>query len=289
MTGPDANVSAVFDDLETGLLSLLGRYRRRLQSVAWDYKEDGTLLTEADLAVQDFIVGRVTAGGGNRRRDAIIAEEKTACEVDPSSWPDLRGRVWVVDPIDGTREFLKPDATEFCAAVCVLEDLRPTAALIVAPELGPDRTPVVVRVDEPGAAVTVNGVPARSPEKNTMGIVSATRSSGTVGRPWENALRTLGCTVETHTRSQTLDILRTCVAIPGIAPFQLFLREHQKIWDGAPGMCIALASGISVADLSGHPLVPFPIELLMTEAPELPAAVIGDLRLLEAVPLPTDG
>src|SRR5262249_62400093 len=63
-------------------------------------------------------------------------------------------RVWIVDPLDGTKEFTQ-HIPEFCVCIALVEGGRP----IVAVELNPvaERLYVAVR----GQGTTVNGVPAR--------------------------------------------------------------------------------------------------------------------------------
>src|SRR6476646_10021342 len=60
-------------------------------------------VTETDRASQRFIVA------GLRRRfpsDGIVGEESDAGDSITFECPDPRGRVWVIDPIDGTNNFI---------------------------------------------------------------------------------------------------------------------------------------------------------------------------------------
>ena len=58
-------------------------------------KADGTLVSDADLAVERALLDRI---GAERPRDAVVSEEAGAIG-------DGR-RVWTIDPIDGTASFL---------------------------------------------------------------------------------------------------------------------------------------------------------------------------------------
>jgi 3'(2'), 5'-bisphosphate nucleotidase len=142
--------------------------------------------------------------------------------------------------------------------VCLVEDKVPVAAFVLAPEAGPGRSPVCVRLSGPGEAIKINGnrvatvVASRQPQ-----LLSVTRSSGTEPRPYEQALLAKGYRLKTRTTSQTLDMVRTCVDLtpftdPPLEPFGLFFREQQKIWDGAAGMCLAYAAGLHVGDGAGR-------------------------------------
>src|SRR5206468_787423 len=63
-------------------------------------------------------------------------------------------RVWVVDPLDGTKEFIQ-HIPEFCICIALVEDGRPVVAVEYNPAA--DRLYAAVR----GQGTTVNGTPAR--------------------------------------------------------------------------------------------------------------------------------
>jgi 3'(2'), 5'-bisphosphate nucleotidase len=70
-------------------------------------------------------------------------------------------------------------------------------------------------------------------------------------------MATAGFELKTRTTSQTLDMVRTCIDLSpetggSLAPFSLFYREAQKVWDGAAGMCLAHAAGLRVCDSEGQ-------------------------------------
>lgn len=89
----------------------------------WE-KEGGTPVSDADIAVNTLIQRRL----GETRPDYGWLSEETA--DDPARLD--RRRVWVVDPIDGTRAFLQ-GVPHFCHAVALVEDGRPIAAALYNP------------------------------------------------------------------------------------------------------------------------------------------------------------
>lgn len=126
------NIDQLWDELATDLEQEFRAYRSRLKDLNISVKADKTLLTEADVAIENLIIDRI------RRIDpdpVVVAEEdeRTAVRKEVLDSP---GRIWIIDPIDGTAEFVKPLGKEFCSVVCVLEDLVPVAAFVLAPELG---------------------------------------------------------------------------------------------------------------------------------------------------------
>ena len=92
----------------------------------WE-KGPGQIVTDADLAIDAFLKGRL---GEIEPRAAWLSEEteddrrRLACE-----------RVWVVDPIDGTRSFAE-GRPEFTICVGLLEADRPILGLVLNPATG---------------------------------------------------------------------------------------------------------------------------------------------------------
>ncbi|MFE9575950.1 inositol monophosphatase family protein [Nocardia sp. NPDC006044] len=264
------DVGSLWKALDEQLLPLLRRYRRNLASLQVDTKADNTLLSEADLATQTVIIETI---GRDFPGSRFIAEEEEA-ELPSSGEP-----TWIIDPIDGTSEFVTPHGREFCSVVCLLEGGAPTAAYVLAPELGVDRSPITVHWS---AEVTVNGQrakalsPTMSPRR-----ASVTRSKNSSARKFEIDLAGAGCLMKTRTTSQSLDMVRTCVDLSAWtqAPesqFDLFYRPNQKIWDGAAGIGLAMAMGRTATDGRGITPLPLAEEFLNQREPILPETIAGD-------------
>jgi 3'(2'), 5'-bisphosphate nucleotidase len=241
------DIKALWDELETSLTPLLLEFRSRLESLEISQKPDHTLLTAADIAVQEYIVARILAHDPGA---SIVAEEAG----DQQGGAATSQRIWIIDPIDGTAEFVRSDRREYCSVVCLLEDRQPVAALVVAPQIGAGGTAVSMRVVGPGSSIEVNGEPRPGISTSVPLRASVTRSSA-AERPWERLMADAGFELKTRTTSQTLDMVRTCVDLSqetgaALAPFSLFYREAQKVWDGAAGMCLAQTAGLRVCD--GH-------------------------------------
>jgi 3'(2'), 5'-bisphosphate nucleotidase len=193
---------------------------------------------------------------------------------------ELPDRVWVIDPIDGTAEFVRREGREFCSVVCLLEHGIPTSALVVAPELSTDADPVVMTATCGTGVVTVNGGPGQpNPAVGSVHAASVTRSARTAPRPFESVMMSAGYALKTRTTSQTLDMVRTALdlstAVAGSPRFDLFFRPKQKVWDGLAGLCFGMAVGLALADLSGNPRVPVPVDVLVQDEPTFDATVMG--------------
>ncbi|MGH3755065.1 MAG: histidinol-phosphatase [Pseudonocardiaceae bacterium] len=89
-----------------------------------DRKPDRTPVTDADLAVEDAVR---TVLGAQRPRDAVLGEERGG----PSAAAD---RVWLLDPIDGTKNFLR-GVPVWATLIALVEHGRPVVGVISAPAL----------------------------------------------------------------------------------------------------------------------------------------------------------
>jgi 3'(2'), 5'-bisphosphate nucleotidase len=84
----------------------------------------------------------------HRPRDAVLSEEGTDDAVRLSS-----SRVWIVDPLDGTREFSEPPRDDWAVHVALWEDGDLTAGAVTQPALGQTfSTSEPPLVPEPNAA-----------------------------------------------------------------------------------------------------------------------------------------
>ncbi|MBB5866659.1 3'(2'), 5'-bisphosphate nucleotidase [Allocatelliglobosispora scoriae] len=245
-------IASLWLELESVLTPVLAEFRAR-PTLRVEQKADATLLSEADEAVQGQIIRCIRAVDP----DAVILGEEGAYGAGLLHGRGVSKRAWIIDPIDGTAQFVKSDGREFCSVVCLVEDRRPVAAFVLAPEIGPGRTPVCVRLTGPGDSIEVNGMPVDALTASGAYALSMTRSSGTPERVCEEELVASGYRLKTCTTSQTLDMVRACVDLesvtdPALEPFGLFYRERQKIWDGAAGLCLAYAAGLNVTDRDGR-------------------------------------
>jgi myo-inositol-1(or 4)-monophosphatase len=108
---------------EAGAVAL--RYFRR-RPASWT-KGPGQIVTEADLAIDELLHQRLI---GARPGDGWLSEERP----DDGSRLD-RERVWVVDPIDGTRSFAAGVA-EFTISVALLVEGRAVLGGVLNPATG---------------------------------------------------------------------------------------------------------------------------------------------------------
>lgn len=96
---------------------------RREHDVA--LKEDKSPVTEADLAVDRIVVEALEQ---NWPDIPVVTEERSASHDSKKA----EGRFFLVDPIDGTKEFIKKTG-EFTINIALVEDGVPVAGIVYAP------------------------------------------------------------------------------------------------------------------------------------------------------------
>ncbi|MEL6244037.1 MAG: 3'(2'),5'-bisphosphate nucleotidase CysQ [Pseudomonadota bacterium] len=101
--------------------------RDEASATAWD-KSPGHPVTVADLSVNALLADALT---GARPNYGWLSEETAD---DPVA--RRKDRVWVVDPIDGTRAYMRPGDPHWCISGAVVEHGVPVAGVIYAPAMG---------------------------------------------------------------------------------------------------------------------------------------------------------
>ncbi|GAA0691227.1 3'(2'),5'-bisphosphate nucleotidase CysQ [Marinobacterium maritimum] len=115
-------VECIARDAGTAILQVYGK-----DDFGVEHKADDSPLTRADLAANAVIVD-----GLNKLapRFPILTEEA----VEDFTGPDADGRYWLVDPLDGTKEFIKRNG-EFTVNIALIEQGRPLLGVVHAPVL----------------------------------------------------------------------------------------------------------------------------------------------------------
>ena len=178
-------------------------------------------VTEADLAV-DALLRRLLPQDG----EGWLSEETK----DDLSRLDRR-RVWVVDPLDGTREFVA-GIPEWCVSVGLVVDGAPVAGGICNPATG--ETVVGAR----GLGVTLNGRPATVSDRPALrgSLVLASRSEVKRGE-WEGYTEGLFTMRPTGSVAYKLGLVAA-----GLADATWTLTPKHE-WDVAAGVALVLAAG----------------------------------------------
>ncbi|MGO9933989.1 MAG: 3'(2'),5'-bisphosphate nucleotidase CysQ [Steroidobacteraceae bacterium] len=200
-------------------------------------KDDNSPLTLADLESQRVIIEglkRITPD------IPILAEESaTAPWPQRQAWREL----WVVDPLDGTREFIKRNG-EFTVNVALVVEHEPLLGVVAAPALGLTYWGAAgigaFSLAESGGQRRIHTVPPQHPLR-----VVGSRSHA--GRQTAAYLERLGPHVMTGVGSS----LKFCLLAEGKA--ELYPRfGATSEWDTAAGQAVLEAAGGHVTRMDGH-------------------------------------
>ena len=208
-------------------------------------KADRSPLTEADLASHRVLV----AGLGTLAPGIpVLSEESPASEVaGRRRWR----RLWLIDPLDGTREFVKKNG-EFCVCIALVEDGVPVLGVVHAP------------VGDTGwSALAGEGVWKHGPEGREQRLAPRPAS---VTPPTLAGLRVAAS--RSHLDVRTAALLERLpgaerVALGSALKFGLLAEGRLDLyprfgptseWDTAAGQCLVEAMGGAVLDLEGRPL-----------------------------------
>jgi myo-inositol-1(or 4)-monophosphatase len=225
-------------------------------AIAHTVKDRGDPLTEADLAVNRVLHETLPQPG-----EGWLSEE-TRDDADRLG----RARVWVVDPIDGTQEFVQ-GIPEWCVSIGLVEDGVPVAGGIMNPATGET---VIGGV---GHGVRLNGRAARVSTRPTLdgAVVLASRSETNRGE-WD---RFAGAPFEVRPCGSVAYKLGLVAA--GVVDLTWTLVPKSE-WDVAGGAALVRAAGGRVILSDGSERA---FNLPRTKLPDFlagPPALLDQLR-----------
>ncbi|MFI4905453.1 MAG: 3'(2'),5'-bisphosphate nucleotidase CysQ [Steroidobacteraceae bacterium] len=203
-------------------------------------KDDSSPRTEADLAAQRVI----DAGLRNLTPQWPMLGEESLPDAfaQRRAWQTL----WLVDPLDGTREFVKRNG-EFSVNIALVEDGEPVLGVVLAPArsvlYAAARGGGAFRRDADGARTPIH---VRLPASQPLRVLGS-RSYGDA--LLDRVLQGLGPQVRISLGSA----LKFGLLAEGGG--DLYVRRGPTSeWDTAAGQAVVLEAGGSVVDLSGRPL-----------------------------------
>lgn len=206
-----------------------------------EQKDDQTPLTEADLAADRII------GNGLRQLTPhlpVLTEESTTIAFsERRHWK----RYWLVDPLDGTREFIRRSG-EFTVNIALVEEQKPVLGVIYAPALGV----YYYACRDQGA---YKREATNEPKRLQV-------------RRWDGGKATVVCSSATH-RGKFLknlmenlgdydvvclgSALKSCLVAEGKADIYARLGPTSE-WDTAAAQCIVEEAGGHITDTHMRPL-----------------------------------
>ncbi len=204
-------------------------------------KDDHSPLTEADTRSH-----RIIAGELKRRYPNIPLLSEEGKQI-PYEQRCRWSRYWLIDPLDGTKEFIKRNG-EFTVNIALIEGRTPVIGVVYIPvrdllyvgEVGKGcwqwsgNNKQLLKLDE-------------SVERSPIRVVC---SRSHVSRTLEEFLRQL----PPHQRIARGSSLKFCALAAGDAEFYPRLGPTSE-WDTAAGQAVVCAAGGVVVDLEGRPFL----------------------------------
>jgi len=222
-------------DVLTVAIRAAGKEALRMAVDGFDtvQKADHSPVTSADLAVNQILQAQLQSAFPD---DGWLSEES------PDDLDRLqRTRVWVVDPIDGTKAFIKGEP-EFCISVALIERGRPIVAAIFNPS-----------VDELYTAIRGGGLYLNA-ESVTPPAIHGDQKSVIAMSPWEQQIGRFP-PLDGMVGIRPMRSIAWALALTAGGHIQgLATLEPENEWDVAAGALLIEESGGSVCDGSGRAL-----------------------------------
>jgi len=205
---------------ETG--EVLVELRERLVAEGtshWDLKDAG------DSAAHRLIVEVLAT---ERPDDAVLSEEgaDTTARLDAP-------RIWIVDPLDGTREFAEPGRIDWAVHIALVESGSPVAGAVSLPAedlvLGTEPVPVLPPADEHAPRVIVSRTRRPAAAQRLASELDATYIE--MGSAGAKAMAVVRGNADIYAHS-----------------------GGQYEWDSCAPVAVATAAGLHCSRLDGSPL-----------------------------------
>jgi 3'(2'), 5'-bisphosphate nucleotidase len=205
-----------------------------------DLKDDRSPLTEADRAAHERIVARLA---GVKPRLPVLSEEGS--NISYATRKRWR-RYWLVDPLDGTKEFIKRNG-EFTVNIALIEGGQPVLGVVLAPALDLEYWACAGGgAFKRAAGGPVEPIRAARQASQPLRVVGSRSHAGVALAAY---LDTLG----PHVLKSMGSSLKICLVAEGAADIYPRLGPTSE-WDTAAAQAILEAAGGSMIDLVGQPI-----------------------------------
>ena len=241
MTNPSVEPSTLLPEV-CRLGQVAGAAIMRIYSTEFDveHKADDSPLTAADMAAHHALVDGLAALTPEL---PILSEESANIPFEErASWK----RYWLIDPLDGTREFVKRNG-EFTVNVALIDDGRPVLGVVYVPV-----TDVCYfAASGHGAHKRIGDGPPESIHARALGSgpVAIAGSRSHPSARLEAFLERLG----PHEIVRIGSSLKSCLVAEGRADLYPRLGPTSE-WDTAAAQCIVEVAGGRVTDTRMRPL-----------------------------------
>lgn len=206
-------------------------------------KEDGSPLTEADLASHRIIAEMLAKTG-----IPVLSEEGGK---EPQGLAGARQEMWIVDPLDGTADFVGRTG-EFTVMIALVRDGRPVVGVINCPAAGEG----TVYAAESGRGAFRRAAGGAAWERIAVSEASDLRTATAVVSRNHLTDRERGMldSLGVAGREGVGSSLKACRIAEGSADVYLTYTDKMHVWDTAASECILAEAGGIMTDAEGAPL-----------------------------------
>ncbi len=242
-------------DLARRAGELLLEIRRPLEE--GEAPDASAIKDEGDRRANDLLIEALAV---ERPSDRVLSEES---KDDPSRLDSER--VWIIDPLDGTREFGEPPRHDWAVHVALAINGQPVVGAVALPAAGQ-----VLCTDPPETVAFPHGGPPRLVVSRTRPPAAAVFLAERLG----TELVEMG-----SAGAKAMSVIR--------GESDIYAHSGgQYEWDSCAPVAVALAAGLHCSRIDGSPLVynnpdPYLPDLLICR-PELAEETLAALRAFEA-------
>lgn len=209
-------------------------------------KDDNSPLTKADKASHNMIISFLT-----KTKIPVLSEEGKAISYEErKDWKQL----WIVDPIDGTKEFIKRNG-EFTVNIALIENQKPTIGVIFVPvsgelyfsskETGAFKVAVDINDFDVETLISkANKLPLQRKDK-TFTIVASRSHMSPETANYVQEMRSIHGEVNLISKGSSLKL---CMVAEGQADCYPRFAPTME-WDTAAGQAICEHAGFKVIDM----------------------------------------
>ncbi len=200
-------------------------------------KPDMTPATDADLDTETMLRDRLAR---QRPEDAVFGEEFGGSR-------ELTGRQWVLDPVDGTKNFVR-GVPVWATLIALLVDGVPAAGVVSAPALGRRWW----AGQGQGAFTSFHGVARPISVSGVDSLEAASLSYSDLTTGWEQGRSRFVALTDAVWRVRGYgDFWSYCLVAEGAV--DVAVEPEVKLWDLAPLDILVREAGGRFTDLSGRP------------------------------------
>ena len=210
---------------------LMARFERPAEGIT--AKSTSTdLVSDADREADETILGMIRA---ERPGDAILSEETADAPTRLTN-----RRCWVIDPLDGTREFTEK-VPQFVVSVGLAVEGQAAVGVLVNPATGEEFTGIV------GEGATYNGAPCRVTDKTSLEGARLLVSASETKKGWFEHLKGVCITEPMGSVAYKFGLVAAGLADATFTPMP------RNEWDLLGGVACVLAAGGRCGDGQDRP------------------------------------